>query len=217
MTITEAAATARPGRRERRRTATREQIFRAALRLFAERGVAASTVEDITEAADVGKGTFFNYFPSKDHVLAAFGEMQLAKVRAVLAVARDGRVPLRETLHRLVHAIAQEPGRSPDLVRSLLTAHLSSEPVRNIMRRNLGRGQRMLAAAIAQAQQRGEIRGDRRPTALARYVHQTYFGTLMMWTLHPSTRLVTWLDAAFDLVWSGIRTAPGQVKREKHR
>ena len=38
--------------------ATRERIFRAALKLFAERGVLAVTVEDITEAADVGKGEF---------------------------------------------------------------------------------------------------------------------------------------------------------------
>ena len=68
-------------RRERRREETRECIFRAALKLFAERGVFATTVEDITEAADVGKGTFFNYFPSKEHVLAGFGQMQLGKAQ----------------------------------------------------------------------------------------------------------------------------------------
>ncbi|HLJ42079.1 MAG TPA: TetR family transcriptional regulator, partial [Candidatus Acidoferrales bacterium] len=58
-------SSARGGRRERRRTETRERIFRAALDLFAERGFMETTVEDITEAADVGKGTFFNYFPTK--------------------------------------------------------------------------------------------------------------------------------------------------------
>ncbi|HEV8383818.1 MAG TPA: helix-turn-helix domain-containing protein, partial [Candidatus Acidoferrales bacterium] len=67
---------AKPGRRERRRAETREKIFRAALGLYAARGLGAVTVEDITEAADVGKGTFFNYFPSKEHVFEAFGEMQ---------------------------------------------------------------------------------------------------------------------------------------------
>src|SRR5437899_3870437 len=59
----------KPGRRERRRTETRERIFRAAMQLFAQHGFFSTTVEDITEAADVGKGTFFNYFPSKEHVL----------------------------------------------------------------------------------------------------------------------------------------------------
>ena len=52
-------------RRERRRVETRERIYRAALRIFAQRGYLETTVEDITDAADVGKGTFFNYFPTK--------------------------------------------------------------------------------------------------------------------------------------------------------
>jgi hypothetical protein len=59
------------GRRERRTVETRESLFRAALDLFARKGFTETTVEDITEAADVGKGTFFNYFPSKDHILLA--------------------------------------------------------------------------------------------------------------------------------------------------
>ena len=127
-----------PGRRERRRAATRERIFRAALHLFAERGFVATTVQDITEAADVGKGTFFNYFPTKEHLLAAFGEMQVAKVHAAAAEARRGDQHSRQLLSRLIHNLAEEPGRSQALVRSLLAANMASEPVRHLMRRNLG-------------------------------------------------------------------------------
>ena len=67
------------GRRQRRAAETRVRLFRCALRLFAERGFPNVTVEDITEAADVGKGTFFNYFESKDHVLGVMAEIQLGK------------------------------------------------------------------------------------------------------------------------------------------
>src|SRR5213080_4647486 len=67
-------------RRQRRSAEIRERLFRAALNLFAKKGFAETTVEDITEAADVGKGTFFNYFPSKDHILLAFSDVQLAKL-----------------------------------------------------------------------------------------------------------------------------------------
>src|SRR5579863_1463527 len=76
------------GRRERRSAETRDNLFRAALHLFAEKGIADTPVEDITNAADVGKGTFFNYFPSKDHILIAFGEMQLAKLQSAIEEAR---------------------------------------------------------------------------------------------------------------------------------
>src|SRR5437016_11093492 len=82
-----------PDRRQRRSMEIRERLFRAALNLFAQKGFLETTVEDITEAADVGKGTFFNYFPSKDHILLAFGEMQLGKLEAAVDEARRTNEP----------------------------------------------------------------------------------------------------------------------------
>ena len=79
------------GRRERRAAETRVRLFRCALQLFAQRGFPNVTVEDITEAADVGKGTFFNYFESKDDVLGVMAEIQLGKVREALQQARAGK------------------------------------------------------------------------------------------------------------------------------
>ncbi len=57
-------------RRERKKDETRERIFKTAIKLFHARGFEATTVDDITEKADVAKGTFFNYFPRKESVLA---------------------------------------------------------------------------------------------------------------------------------------------------
>jgi len=69
----------------------RAPVVRCALQLFAERGFANVTVEEITEAADVGKGTFFNYFESKDHVLGVMAEIQLGKVREAVALAEHSK------------------------------------------------------------------------------------------------------------------------------
>lgn len=55
-------------RGERRRRATRERLLQAAFRLFAERGVDAVPINEITEAADVGFGSFYNHFPSKEAI-----------------------------------------------------------------------------------------------------------------------------------------------------
>lgn len=198
----------RPGRRERRRSETRERIFRAAQKLFAERGVAGTTVEDITEAADVGKGTFFNYFPSKEHVLAAFGEMQAGKGRAALAAAAPGE-PLRDTFRRAIRSLAEEPGQSPALVRSLIAAFLTSESVRQIMRRNLARGLRFQARSMAAAQEHGRVRLDRPPAGIARFFLQNWFGTLVLWTLYPSEDLNKRLEETFDLVLAAIEPRQG--------
>ncbi len=50
------------GRRERRSQETREKIYWSALDLFSRQGFSATTIDAIAKDADIGKGTFFNYF-----------------------------------------------------------------------------------------------------------------------------------------------------------
>jgi AcrR family transcriptional regulator len=54
--------------RERKKLRTRRQLAQTALRLFAERGFDATTLEDLTEEAEVSKSTFFRMFPAKEAV-----------------------------------------------------------------------------------------------------------------------------------------------------
>src|SRR5215469_8285779 len=59
------------GLRERKKIKTRQAIRREAFRLIDENGYAATTVEQIADAAEVSPSTFFRYFPSKESVLLA--------------------------------------------------------------------------------------------------------------------------------------------------
>jgi AcrR family transcriptional regulator len=67
----------------------REDLMNAAQRLFLEQGIEPTTIEQITSAADVAKGTFYLHFSSKDDVRAALGErfahQHLAKIKAAIA------------------------------------------------------------------------------------------------------------------------------------
>jgi AcrR family transcriptional regulator len=58
--------------RARKKAGTRERILTAACELFAKRGIAAVTVDVIAAAADVGKGTVYNYFSAKEDIVVAF-------------------------------------------------------------------------------------------------------------------------------------------------
>jgi len=57
--------TAPPRRRARRKEARPGEIIEAALRLFADRGYAATKLEDVAAAAGIGKGTIYLYFPPR--------------------------------------------------------------------------------------------------------------------------------------------------------
>jgi AcrR family transcriptional regulator len=193
-----------PGRRQRRRAEIRERLFRAALKLFAEKGFSESTVEDITDAADVGKGTFFNYFPSKDHILLAFGEMQLAKLQEAIELARRTNEPMPQFLRALGVRMTQEPTRNPAIIRALLQAYLSTSPVRKVMINLQTRVHALHTQMIQLGQERGEIRGDLPATEIAHVFRQTIFGTLLIWSLYGDATLHSRIEAAFNLLWSGL-------------
>jgi AcrR family transcriptional regulator len=65
------------------KAATRQRILEAAKRLFATAGFDASTTRDIADAAEIAAGTLFNYFPSKEALLASLA------TEAVAGVDRD--------------------------------------------------------------------------------------------------------------------------------
>ena len=58
--------------RERKKAGTRERILAEACALFSRKGIIAVTVEEIAAAAEVGKGTVYNYFSAKEDIVVAF-------------------------------------------------------------------------------------------------------------------------------------------------
>ncbi len=191
-------------RRSRRSAELRERLFHAALALFAQKGFAETTVEDITNAADVGKGTFFNYFPSKDHILLAFGDMQLAKLQSAVDEARRSSTPMPDFFRSLGKLMTTEPTRNPDIIRAILLAFISSTPVREGMLELQKRVLAIHSEMIQLGQQRGEIRDDLPPLEIAQVFRQTVFGTLLMWSLYADATLLSRMESAFEILWKGL-------------
>jgi AcrR family transcriptional regulator len=191
-------------RRTRRSAETRERLFHAAMRMFAEKGFAEATVEDITNAADVGKGTFFNYFPSKEHILIAFSDMQLGKLERFVEVARNGKGPMRAFFRTMSQQMTSEPAKKPDVMRALLQANLSSVSVRELMRERNTRGERLLAEIVQIGQERGEFRQDVSALEMARVFRQMTFGTILLWSVYGDDSLAERIDRAIDILWTGF-------------
>jgi AcrR family transcriptional regulator len=72
--VTSGTRTPQADRGARRRAQTRAQLLDAARTVFARQGVDATRINEITDEADVGFGSFYNHFASKDEILAAVVE-----------------------------------------------------------------------------------------------------------------------------------------------
>jgi AcrR family transcriptional regulator len=82
--------TTSPDRHARRREATRAKLVEAAKALIARQGVESTRIQEITDEADVGFGSFYNHFPSKEAIVeAVLAETIGAQGAAIEALTAD--------------------------------------------------------------------------------------------------------------------------------
>ena len=209
-------------RRDRRRAETRERLYNAAVRLLSEVQFESVTVEMITEAADVGKGTFFNYFSNKEAVLSYYFEMQLRLLTETLQAASD--VPAVQTaledshydpneggpfwrkIVGIVHQSAERRHKEKHFTRTLLSLSLTNPQVRTANVEFRRRILDTIRGLIEDAQRHGEIRSDVPADTLSVFMFGTYLGALYMWCqTETGESLHEAIDRAYARVWSGIR------------
>ena len=197
-----APALATPGsrRRQRRRDQVHARIVEVAIERFSRDGIAATTVESITEAADVAKGTFFNYFPSKEAVAAEIAKRLMTDVWIVAQRAAPADT-IRPILAALPEAFLESCGRSRVLFRSLLGAMLLNESLSGAFAEIEITVCADIAAIFARGQELGEVRTDRSPQDLARALQQVLWGTLVSWD--DDNEILPRLAAAVEIFWNG--------------
>ena len=192
------------GRRERRRQETEQRIFVAALKLFERQGFMNTTVEQITEAADVGKGTFFNYFASKEHVLLAVFAMVTQHFEQLEQEAPT-ITDVRQHMMHFAQSVRNQPGRTPLLLRNVFGAAMTNELVNEPFRILMKRARQAVAKVMERGQEIGQIRKDLSPADLARTLQQSILGTEMVWSIsaEPGEELNEWVARMFDIFWEG--------------
>jgi len=145
MTSSRGSNTASPrDRNTRRRRETRAKLISAARRLFARQGVDNTRINEITDEADVGFGSFYNHFKSKEEIVeAVLAETIAAQGAAVAAVTGDVEDPAQvvATAHRHFVDLAR---RDPDwgwlLVRLDATHNLIVKALGPFAERDIERG-----------------------------------------------------------------------------
>lgn len=197
-----ASAASAPGLRERKRLRTEADLRRAALELFAEHGYDRVTIDEIAEAADVSKRTFYRYFEGKEDVLFTDESESIEHLRAAFA-APIGRERLFTTARRAILEVAAEYEEQ----RDDLAAHkrvVSSTPA--LVARSLERQERWAAALTSiLAERLGADADDLVPKLFAADLIATFRVTFDHWLAHPDApSLVDLLGVALDVLEHGL-------------
>ncbi|WP_300529169.1 TetR/AcrR family transcriptional regulator [Maricaulis sp.] len=137
------------GRREEKKQAVRQAIYDAALRLIERDGYDAVSVTDITRDVGIAKGTFFNHFPAKADILAAWYETLIADYLAAQSPQDD----LVDSLLELTMGIGRLTRQYPEMWRAKNIEAARSQSLRDVEQDT----DRQVAARIADLLRRSAL------------------------------------------------------------
>ncbi len=144
-------------RRERKKLETRAAILQAADDLFQSQGIDTTSIDEIAQAADVSRGTFFNYFPSKEVLLGELAQQEMQTLEQRMQVDLAG---MPNALDRVYHLLGMFMSEQEPFLR--VTRRVLLE---NLLRPSdipspIDRMAHILADLVEQAQAQGDVRAD---------------------------------------------------------
>jgi len=107
----------------RQRRKTHDRLINAALSVMARKGAEAATINDITETADVGFGSFYNHFSSKEEIFTAATEALFDRIGTQIDVA-IGTIPdpcdaLAAAIRIFVNTLIDKPEWAQFIIRTM--------------------------------------------------------------------------------------------------
>jgi AcrR family transcriptional regulator len=172
--------TAGEGLRERKKLATKQALALAAVRLAVERGLENVRVEDITDAVNVSRRTFTNYFSCKEEAIASLGAGRFARAVQALRDRPAGEAvadSLAEVFAAQHEAAAQlDPERVAPIRMMMTSPALQGEALRTMVA-----AEGPLAKAIADRTGADPL-GDLHPHVLAAAVMAAVRTATEHWT-----------------------------------
>lgn len=189
--------------RETRKKELKEVIFRQAISLFKEKGYENVTVEDITSACGIAKGTFYNYFVKKENVLLHLGQTQLEVLREGL-VRHAGVKNIRERLRLIFLDLMARMGEDPDLIRATIIETMKSSEIEEEIKLE-EEAHQVLIPLFQEAIRDGQVSGRWSPHYLSSVAVGMYNHVLMTWLAKKErTDMASVFDMYIEVLWNGI-------------
>ena len=147
--------------RQQQALARREQIVAVALKLFAERGFAATTTKAVAQEAGIAEGLIYHYFPTKVDLLKAVSQQRNTVAGEVKALLKDAETrPATTSLHMIASGWMKVVRRESNLVLMLLSEASTNPELRETFNEVVDGTMDQLADYLETRIQAGELRGD---------------------------------------------------------
>lgn len=185
-----------PSRRADGKARVRAGLLAAARQLFARQGVAATTMDDIARLADVSRATAFNYFPSKQALLAALVHEMEARFLHIIDTQFERPASAAARIAALFSWTAAKVEETPELSRVLIGASEATFGAAPDSGARTARTHRAFTRVLATGRREGNVRRDVPSAVLAEIVGGTYAGILHAWRVGRRYPLRRRLDAA---------------------
>lgn len=156
-----------PQRRERKKKAIRDAIFKTAQKLFVDKGFENTSVEDITERVDIAQSTFFNYFPRKEDLLAEIFKRKIPFLKRKCQEILELDVPIKTKINKIFSTTARIAAKHENITRAMLIKNfttLNNQQYDGIFFEDF---RNSLSLILKQGQAEDHIRKDISPIKLA--------------------------------------------------
>lgn len=181
----------------------RSAVFDAAMKLFIERGFGGCGVQDVTDAAGVPKGSFYNHFKSKE-ALAAEVLTAYAKGTPERNIFTDPKLPALARLKKLFAALNEYFFRHYEgcMIGKFMAEVSDDTPrLRESLVGALNLWDEKIAPIIRDGQKQGSIRKDLKADELAAFLFDSYEGAILRMRVEQSPRA---LKAFVKIVFASI-------------
>jgi AcrR family transcriptional regulator len=195
--------------------ARREEIILAAWNCFIEKGFHNTTMQDIYEATKLSPGAVYNYFASKDDIVAGavaqFSNWSVASLASI--ISKHPRQPLYAAIRWWVATIkeSQNPGFSVYLTLYTEAAH--NEKIRATVLASQDTTHTVLIRAIKNGQRNGSINPGLDPLSVARTFMGILFGIMIHRMLEPDLDLDSYMEVC-EAMLTGAFVAPLEKQPE---
>lgn len=190
------------GLRDRKKLRLRETLVDTAIRLFEERGIDGTSIDDIAEATDVSRATVFNYFPYKEAILVEIGAMLVSDIAAHAALHR--RRSVRQALYDLADGIATIAERHPGVAPYIAREMTHPDPTRRRYAAERMQYPQLYESVLDGLDAAGQLRSRARRSSYARQLVDLATGALVRaGDDFPIEELRTELRANVDLFLDG--------------